>query len=191
MNSDWVIIAFFLIVGLERLYERRFSHQAQRGECKRGWTYLALHGTYIVVFVLSLAEHFGWRNPVQWMVSAAGMILVAGAMLLRFTAIRTLGQFWSLQVEIRQQHQLVREGVYRYVRHPAYLAMTAEIVALPLAANAWGTMLFAVVVFIPLLLARLQLEERELVAKLGAPYIAYRQEVGALLPRWPAFQRRK
>jgi protein-S-isoprenylcysteine O-methyltransferase Ste14 len=189
MNSDMILIVFFLIVGMERLYERSFSNQALRGERKRGWTYATLHGTYIAVFLLSLVERFWWRNPVQWQVSAAGMALVAGAMLLRLTAIRTLGQFWSLQVEIRQQHQLVREGVYRYLRHPAYASMTLEIIALPLAANSYYTLAFAVAVFVPLLVIRLRLEERALVEKFGEEYVNFRREVGALFPRADAWRK--
>ena len=111
------------------------------------------------------------------------------SLVIRLIAIRGLGRFWSLQVEIRQEHRLVREGIYQYVRHPAYLAMMLEIVAIPLVVNSYYTVIFAIGAFVPALLVRWRYEEQELVRKFGDVYVQYQREVGAFFPN-PRTRRR-
>lgn len=182
MNADWFVVVFWVLAGVERWYERRYSEQAQRGDTKAAWSYLLLHGFYIGVFVVSLVEYFGLRRQLCWPVTVVGLAIFLAALVIRLAAIRTLGRFWSLHVEIRQEHRLVREGIYKHMRHPAYSAMALEIVAIPLVANAYLTTVLGVVTFIPMLLLRWRREERELIGKLGEPYVRYRNEVCAFFP---------
>lgn len=147
------------------------------------WSLYALYTTYTLIVVGAGIEFVLVRKvPIIWvtLIGVAGHI---GSVLLRKVAIRTLGRMWSLQVEIREQHQLVREGVYRFVRHPIYAAIVLEVVSLPLVANAWWTLAFACVTHIPLVLIRMHFEEQALVEKLGEPYRVYQREVGALVPK--------
>ena len=69
------------------------------------------------------------------------------------------------------------------MRHPAYAAITLEVLSIPLAVNAWWTLLFTAATYVPLLWVRLRQEERALVEKFGDAYRAYQREVGAVLPR--------
>lgn len=63
---------------------------------------------------------------------AAGLVF-AGAELLRFSCIRALGERWSVRVLVLPGVPPVREGPYRWLRHPNYAAVLAGMVALPLA----------------------------------------------------------
>lgn len=40
---------------------------------------------------------------------------------LRISAITTLGTLWSYHIEIREHHEVIRTGIYRYLKHPAYV----------------------------------------------------------------------
>jgi protein-S-isoprenylcysteine O-methyltransferase Ste14 len=121
----------------------------------------------------------GTINP--W-ISAAGLALFAVAMWVRLVAMRTLGRFWSLHVELREGHQLIREGIYSYIRHPVYAAIVLEFLGMNLVANAYWTLLATFVLYFPLLALRLVQEEQALVEKLGEDYLRYRREVPALWP---------
>ena len=189
MGFGWFLVGFLVFVGGERLYERRYSRLALRGDREAGWSYKLLHSFYIVVFVATVIEYYTLRRGIRWPLSVLGVILVMAAMTVRLTAIKALGRFWSLEVEIREEHQVVREGIYQHIRHPAFLAMAVEIVAIPLVANSFYTILLAMVTFMPLLFLRWRVEEQALVEKLGEAYIAYQREVGALLPKWSALRK--
>ena len=68
------------------------------------------------------------------------MGLFVAANVIRVMAIRALGRFWSLHVEIREPHQFVQDGPYRIVRHPVYSSFVIEHIAIPLVGNAWWSL---------------------------------------------------
>ena len=114
----------------------------------------------------------------------AGLVGVAVALVVRLAAIRALGRFWSLHLEIRPDHALVTEGIYARLRHPAYAAIMLEVVAIPCVANAYGMLGVGLLVYIPLLLVRWRNEERSMVEKFGDRYVQYQRTVSAFFPRW-------
>jgi protein-S-isoprenylcysteine O-methyltransferase Ste14 len=178
----WLLLGFLAFAIVERLYERRFSQQAKRGEVKMLWSYVMFHILHTLIYVGTGLEYFLLRRAVVWPVVALGLVLFGVSLGLRLTAIRTLGRYWSLNLEIRGDHQLVREGIYRYMRHPAYAAIMLEVISIPLVGNAWWVLALSVGVYIPLLLARWWREEREMIGKFGEAYEQYRREVPAFLP---------
>jgi protein-S-isoprenylcysteine O-methyltransferase Ste14 len=50
----------------------------------------------------------------------AGLILILSGLVLRWVAILTLKQQFTVDVAITTDHSLVREGIYCFIRHPAY-----------------------------------------------------------------------
>ena len=56
---------------------------------------------------------------------------------LRWAAIAALGKFWSLHVEMRENHEFVQSGPFRFMRHPTYFSMILETAALGLICSAW------------------------------------------------------
>ncbi|MEI6085615.1 MAG: isoprenylcysteine carboxylmethyltransferase family protein [Verrucomicrobiota bacterium] len=182
MSFD-VFVGVFLVMALgERFFEHRFSQRAERGDRKMAWSFAALQIFYVAVFVATAVEYYGWPRPIHLWVTGLGLGLTVVALVVRLTAIRTLGKFWSLDLEIRPQHQLMTEGIYRHVRHPAYSSIMLEMVAVPLVANAYGTLLLAVGIYVPLLLWRWRVEEMEMIKKFGDRYVQYRREVPAFVP---------
>ncbi|QIP83103.1 isoprenylcysteine carboxyl methyltransferase family protein [Streptomyces sp. Tu 2975] len=71
--------------------------------------------------------------------SMLGIVVLAQA--LRWWCIRTLGPYWNTRVIVVPGARLVRTGPYRFARHPNYVAVVAEIAALPLVHSAWLTAL--------------------------------------------------
>ncbi|KAF8063939.1 hypothetical protein FPV67DRAFT_1671695 [Lyophyllum atratum] len=60
-------------------------------------------------------------NPV----SAIGMLLITGGGLLRLQCYRTMNKFFTFEISLHKDHQLVTSGPYSVVRHPSYSAMVA------------------------------------------------------------------
>jgi len=179
---NWCVVCFLVLALAERVYERRLSNRAVRGENKMEWSYTLLHASYSVLFLGVVLEHFLWKRPVCVGATLAGLMLYGIALVVRLSAIRALGRYWSLHLEIRPDHQLMTEGIYRHVRHPAYLAIMLEVVSVPLVANAYGMLIFAIGWYVTLILLRWHREEREMIAKFGEQYIRYREQVPAFVP---------
>ena len=182
MRFGWFLLGFLVLALAERLYERRFSQQAERGQRTLEWVMTTLHLLYGMIYAGTALEVFLRPRPVNWPVTAAGLLLFVVALVVRLTAIRALGRFWSLHLEIRPQHQLVITGPYARVRHPAYTAIMVEVLAIPLVGQAYWTLALALFVYIPVLLIRWRNEEREMIGKFGEQYLQYRQRVPAFLP---------
>jgi methyltransferase len=87
----------------------------------------------------------------------------AAAQLLRYWAITTLGPRWNTRILIIPGLAPVRHGPYRYLRHPNYVAVALELLAIPLIFNAWLTALIATLLNAALLLLiRIPAEEKAL-----------------------------
>jgi methyltransferase len=78
--------------------------------------------------------------------------------------IRTLGDHWNVQVMDSTRLGVVTSGPFRFVRHPNYAAVFAEMLSLPLIHMAWITALAGSLAHIGVLSQRLSTEERVLFA---------------------------
>jgi protein-S-isoprenylcysteine O-methyltransferase Ste14 len=178
-----VVIGFICLASLQRVLETFARRPKESGPKQMMWSFYAFVILHALIFVGALVEFLWVDRPLIWGLSAVGAVLFGFSLWLRNAAIRALGRFWSLVVEIREKHQFVQDGPYRYVRHPAYAAIVLEVLCVPMVANAWWAMLFAAVTYVPLLVWRLKVEEVALVEKFGEPYRQFQREVGALVPR--------
>jgi methyltransferase len=91
-----------------------------------------------------------------------GMLLFGVAKVLKFWAMASLGRAWSYRVLIVPGDPLVSTGPYRVLRHPNYVAVLGEIVAVALALDAPFTGAVATLTFGWLLLRRIAVEDRAL-----------------------------
>jgi methyltransferase len=96
------------------------------------------------------------------------LALVLGSQALRWWCIATLGPRWNTRVIVVPGLPLVSRGPYRWLRHPNYVAVVVEGLALPLVHTAWVTALaFTAVNAVLLLRFRIPAEERALRAAAG------------------------
>jgi protein-S-isoprenylcysteine O-methyltransferase Ste14 len=92
-----------------------------------------------------------------------------------------LGDRFSGLVAIQQGHTLVTTGVYRYVRNPSYLGVIVMMSGWGLAFRS-GVGLLLASGFVPLLVARMNSEEKLLQSQFGADYQAYCAKTYRLMP---------
>src|SRR5690349_11320306 len=134
-TTKWLFVAFVVVVVIERALETNFSRKATRGQKKMNWSLPAFFVLHVGIITGMTVEFFTLnRGIVNVWVSLAGLVMFTLAMWLRLVAIRTLDKFWSLDVEIREGHKLIRNGVYGYMRHPVYSAIILEFIGMNLVA---------------------------------------------------------
>ena len=75
--------------------------------------------------------------PKSLLLKGVGMALTFAGVALAIQARRMLGRNWSSEVQIKQDHELIQRGPYRFVRHPNYTVVVAEIALLPLVFGLW------------------------------------------------------
>jgi len=121
----------------------------------RGYpAFVLLHGGWLV----SLALFVPATAPPSWPLLAVYAVLQLG----RVWVIASLGRHWTTRLIVLPGAPLVRRGPYRFVRHPNYLIVAAEIAVLPLAFGAVAIAVAFSIANLLLVVRRIAIEERAL-----------------------------
>ena len=112
----------------------------------------------------------------------AGAVLFAVGLLLRWWAIVTLGRFFTVDVTIEKDHELVERGPFRLVRHPSYTGVLLAFVGVGLSLRNWGAMLLILVPIFGAFVRRMNVEEEALSRALGSRYEQYMKRTRRLVP---------
>jgi methyltransferase len=167
-----MLLVFDLLVAataVERLVELVVSTRNARWSFARGGVehgrrhfgpMVALHTALLLA---CLAEAHLAHRPFVPALGWTALVLVLASQGLRWWCITTLGPRWNTRVVVVPGLPLVTSGPYRWLRHPNYLAVVVEGLALPLVHTAWVTALcFTVLNAVLLLRFRIPSEERAL-----------------------------
>src|SRR5579883_2405984 len=126
------------------------------------------------------------RRTGRWagtpLVTAAGVLLVAGGAALHLRARRALGALWSDVIAVRARHEVVDHGPYARVRHPIYLGILLLAAGTVCAHPSPATICVGLGTAAGVAL-KIPLEERALRRTLGEAYSRYAARVPALVPR--------
>jgi protein-S-isoprenylcysteine O-methyltransferase Ste14 len=171
-----------LLMAVQRIHETFFKKGSKKGTIVNKWTLPALSTVHFMVGIGAIVEYFLVQREVDFIITGLGFCMYFVALVLRNWAIKALGKYHSVHIEIRKDHMLIREGPYKYIRHPYYLSVIFELLGVPLIPNSYYSFYFSLAVYVPLLLTRLNFEEKALIDKLGSEYLLYKREVWGLFP---------
>jgi protein-S-isoprenylcysteine O-methyltransferase Ste14 len=111
-----------------------------------------------------------------------GFALVAAGLGVAMAARVWLGGNWSGTVTLKQDHELIRGGPYRWVRHPIYTGLLLALMGSAIAMNEWRGLIGVALITLALL-RKIVVEERFLTEQFGDDYRRFRAAVPALIPR--------
>jgi protein-S-isoprenylcysteine O-methyltransferase Ste14 len=134
-----------------------------------------------VSYALLWHNDFWTRAPAGWRVGFSALFLALAA-LLSWTATRALGAHWRMDAGLNQDHELVRRGAYRVIRHPIYASMLCMFLGTGLMIAPWPWFLAAAVVFLVGIEIRVRVEDRLLLARFGEQFRQYARTTSAYLP---------
>ena len=171
MTALTSLTAFVVVVGLvvlERLAEmvlstRNAAWSKARGGVETGQGHYPVMVLLHTGFLAAMLVEAFWRRPEVPAALAWSMLaVVVAAQALRWWCIATLGRRWNTRVIVVPGLSLVAAGPYRWFRHPNYVAVVAEGVALPLVHGCWITASVFTVANAFLLRTRIRVEDRAL-----------------------------
>jgi protein-S-isoprenylcysteine O-methyltransferase Ste14 len=143
---------------------------------------------WLVIVVSILAGVFVAQNfraaalPHGRMFAVAGVVLFVAGLLLRWWAIITLGRFFTVDVTIEKDHELVERGIFRVVRHPSYTGVLLAFVGLALSLRNWAALLVILLPIGAAFIHRMNVEEDALSRALGRRYTDYMKRTKRLVP---------
>jgi protein-S-isoprenylcysteine O-methyltransferase Ste14 len=127
-----------------------------------------------------------WVKPIGFRKSAAelvvSMVLAPLAVALVWAAARELGKQWRYEAALSEDHELIRSGPYRFMRHPIYTSMFLILMATGAAYTWWPMWIAGTVFFIIGTEIRVASEERLLAERFPESHAQYRSQVRAYIP---------
>jgi methyltransferase len=161
--------ALYLLLGLvigQRLVELWRAGRNTKMLLARGGVEVG-KGHYPLFFILQIA----WLASMAWWIepfTRPNMFLLVVFILLqlgRVWVIATLGMYWTTRIITVPGAPLIKDGPFRFVRHPNYLVVAGEIAVLPLIFGAWKIAIVFSVLSAALTLYRIRVEERALAGR--------------------------
>jgi len=186
------IIIFYLLMGAwlftEVFYKSQMSsnNSDQKGKDKSSLSLLwivIISSISLSIFVANIHfEDFSLMITTQNWIIYLGLIVLFIGISTRFLIIKSLGKYFTVDVTIREGHQIKKDGIYSVLRHPSYSASLLTFLGLGLFLNNWVALFIA---FIPPFLAflyRIKIEEKALIEQFGQYYIDYKKQTKKLIP---------
>ncbi len=113
--------------------------------------------------------------------NVVGALIFIVGLIITVNAQMTLKLNCSGTLRIREGHQLITHGIYKYVRHPVYTGTLLRTFAIPIYVTSLLGFLFALM-GIPLFIYRIGVEEKMLIEEFGDEYLEYTKDTWKLLP---------
>jgi methyltransferase len=155
--------AIVLLVALQRLAELGHARRNTRRLLAEGGTeagaghyplMILLHGGWLLALLVLVPSA---ASVNLWLLALYGLLQAA-----RVWVIVSLGRFWTTRIITLPGAPLTRRGPYRFLRHPNYAIVVAEIAVLPLALGAWAIALVFSALNLALLAHRIRVEDAAL-----------------------------
>jgi protein-S-isoprenylcysteine O-methyltransferase Ste14 len=180
----WLSIALLWVIAEIRLVRKVAINNQNIIDGERhsqGWLWLSVIGS------ISLAlfyKYLAWLPiPIEYMTrQGLAIMLFATGVGLRYWAVVRLGGFFSTHVVIHNQHQLITDGPYKWIRHPAYTGLLLALAGAGLAMGDYLALLLMTIVPFFAFKLRIAMEEKKLIKQFGQLYLVYLHKTYRLLP---------
>src|SRR5207249_8826 len=173
----WIVSELFGAVLVPRLRRRG----ATRVKRDRGSGALIIF-TVFVSIILALSLGYAGFGPLPDWVFYPGIFLMLLGVVVRQWAIAVLGRFFSLNVQVVEDHRVVEKGPYRLIRHPSYTGLLITFIGISLAVQSFGALLVLLAVFTVSFGYRIGVEEKTLLSELGEDYANYMKRTKRIIP---------
>lgn len=157
MSFAWIILA---AVALQRLIELPYATRNAHALMARGGIeygarhypfFILLHGGWLVAMAIAL--------PADPMINWVLLALYIALQGVRFWIVLSLGPYWTTRIISVPDEPLIARGPYRYIRHPNYWLVAAEIALLPLVFGEWLVALIFSILNAALVAWRIRVED--------------------------------
>ena len=181
--NGWGSLVWFAAGGIINLIRAPFAKDVKDNKITDQLVLVMLGGTFLPILHL-ITGVFSFANfQGSFWIPCAGIALLIPGLWLFWRSHADLGKNWSVTTELREDHTLVTNGVYRHIRHPMYAAILLLFLAQPFLVHNWIAGLAGPICFMPMLLLRGNYEEQMMLDKFGEQYRAYAGKTGRIFPK--------
>ena len=170
----WMLWALPFVLGRFRRHGEKAVIKAPRAR----WG-IALQ---IVAFTLVFRFQTFWTQPIRWWLVIPGFAFALLSVASSWAAVPALGKQWRIDAGLNADHQLVKSGPYRIVRHPIYASMLGMFLAAGLILTWRPVLPIALAIFIVGIEIRMRTEDELLRSRFHEEFDAWKASVPAYIP---------
>jgi protein-S-isoprenylcysteine O-methyltransferase Ste14 len=175
----WIWVASEVVIGIATRTKHSSGKVHDRGSLVLLWVVIFFSMTAAIwISEITSPSMFGGLYALK----RIGLAVLIIALVIRWSAIYTLGKSFSSNVAILDSQKLHRSGLYRLVRHPSYLGLLLAFIAVGIHSRNWPSFALATVPTTAALLYRIRVEETALTEAFGKEYIDYSKVTKRLVP---------
>jgi methyltransferase len=188
-------LGFLILLALQRILELRHSKlnetwmRASGGIEHAPGQFKMIKLLHITWFLAMIGEVYYFKRSFIPRLAGLALLLTAIGQSLRYAAIQALGRRWSVRILTLPNTPPVKNGIYKYIRHPNYAGVILEILAVPLLHSAYLTSALWSTANALLLAIRIRREERALMENTST--LDYPMDVPPFIPALRAEKYRK
>jgi len=138
--------------------------------------------TFILLFIAPILNHFEIGKIVYYWVGIIGFLVGGIGIVVRCMAFYALGRFFTRTLQKSENHTLITNGIYKYIRHPGYLSDILIFLGVGIALLNWIPVVFVVATYPATYCYRIKMEERMLIEIFSESYIDYQKDSKKLIP---------
>ena len=174
-----VVCAVWVVSELAVMFLKHARGSASRRD--RGSLRVLWAGITIATILGSIVSHYSPTIMPSWSFPL-GIALIIIGIVVRGIAITTLWRYFTVDVSIREGHELVSRGLYRFIRHPSYSGSLLSFVGLGFAFGNWLSLGIIVLATLLGFSYRITVEEGVLLEHFGERYRDYMHRSKRLIP---------
>jgi protein-S-isoprenylcysteine O-methyltransferase Ste14 len=181
IELPWVIFLIYWIIGA---FKTRVTRSQESSISRISILLIEIAG-YLLIFDNALGIGFLGKHalPRTALLAIAGVAMTWSGIALAIWARHHLAEYWSARITIKQDHQLIRTGPYRRLRHPIYSGLILATVGSALVIDHWQCVL-GVCLVVAGYAIKARKEEAMLGEQFGNAFREYRKHTGFLFPRF-------
>ena len=139
-----------------------------------------------VVTAISLSSYIATKYylPISenQLIRYIGLALIITGVIFRLIIVKSLGKYFTVDVTIKTDHKLKKDGFYSFLRHPSYFVSLISFIGFGLTLNNWLSLSLVTLAALISFIYRIKVEEKVLITYFGAEYIAYKKTTKGIIP---------
>ncbi len=183
MNKTLMVV-WILWFGFEIILNRLHRAEKSGSESKDQQSLSIIWRVIASVMFIGIFGSMMFPRPIGQSptVPSVGLTLLILGLILRSWAVISLGRWFTVDVSIHADQSLKTNGLYRWIRHPAYTGVLLAFLGFSLSLNQWVALIAIPIPITLAMLHRIRIEEIVLMEHFGDRYREYKQHTWKLIP---------
>lgn len=180
-----IIIGFSYLYGFFEYYisfrKRQKIKIVSKGDKGSLWVlFISITIGYLLSFSIAatkIGRIYHWN-----ILFALGLLIIIVGLVIRIISIRTLKQYFTYSVAKVENHEIIENGFYKFIRHPGYLGQLIIFIGTSISLSNW---LSVILMFLSTLIGymnRIRVEEKFMIEQMGDKYSDYQKRTKKLIP---------